>query len=52
MRDAGFAKVRRDGAKRFYEIDPSGFDELDTWLDQLRRFAEDLIARGVAVAVV
>lgn len=38
LRDTGFAKVRKDGAKRRYEIDPSGFDDVDAWLDQLRRF--------------
>ncbi|MEM8694848.1 MAG: metalloregulator ArsR/SmtB family transcription factor [Pseudomonadota bacterium] len=38
LRDAGFATVRRDGARRCYEIDPAGFDELDAWLDRLRRF--------------
>ncbi len=38
LRDTGFAKVRRDGAKRCYEIDPAGFDDVDEWLDQLRRF--------------
>ncbi len=38
LRDTGFAKVRRDGAKRCYEIDPTGFDDVDEWLDQLRRF--------------
>lgn len=36
--DAGLAKVRRDGAKRCYEIDPVGFHDVDAWLDQLRRF--------------
>lgn len=38
LRDSGFAKVRRDGAKRRYEIDPAGFDDVDAWLDRLRRF--------------
>ncbi|MDA7948073.1 MAG: metalloregulator ArsR/SmtB family transcription factor [Hyphomicrobiaceae bacterium] len=38
LRDTGFAKVRKDGAKRCYEIDPSGFDDVDAWLDQLRRY--------------
>ncbi len=38
LRDTGFAKVRRDGAKRCYEIDPTGFGDVDEWLDQLRRF--------------
>lgn len=38
LRDAGFAKVRKDGVKRCYEIDPAGFADVDTWLDQLRQF--------------
>lgn len=38
LRDTGFAKVRKDGAKRCYEIDPSGFDDVNDWLDQLQHF--------------
>jgi len=38
LRDTGFAKVRKDGAKRCYEIDPAGFDNVNAWLDQIRRF--------------
>lgn len=38
FRDTGFAKVRKDGAKRFYEIDPTGFDDVHVWLDWLRHF--------------
>lgn len=38
LRDNGFAKVRKDGAKRRYEIDPSGFDDVNDWLDLLKRF--------------
>jgi DNA-binding transcriptional ArsR family regulator len=38
LRDTGFAKVRKDGAKRCYAIDPKGFDELDAWLDQLHHY--------------
>ncbi len=38
LRDTGFAKVRKDGAKRCYEIDPAGFDDVDAWLDRLRHF--------------
>lgn len=38
LRDAGFAKVRQDGAKRCYKIDPAGFDDVNAWLDQLRHF--------------
>ena len=38
LRDTGFAKVRRDGAKRCYAVDPTGFRGVDAWLDQLRQF--------------
>ena len=38
LRDTGFAEVRKDGAKRCYEIDPSGFDDVNDWLEQLRHF--------------
>lgn len=38
LRDTGFAKVRKSGAKRCYEVHPAGFDDVDAWLDQLRHF--------------
>ena len=38
LRDTGFAKVRKDGAKRCYEIDPAGFDDVNAWLGRLRHF--------------
>ena len=38
LRDTGFAKVRKDGAKRCYEVDPAGFDDVNAWLDRLRHF--------------
>ncbi len=38
LRDTGFAKVRKDGARRCYEVDPSGFDAVHDWLDRLRHF--------------
>jgi len=41
LRDNGFAKVRKDGAKRWYEIDPSGFDAVKDWLDRLQDFWAD-----------
>ncbi len=36
LRKAGFASVRKEGAKRCYSIDPEGFDDVEAWLDQLR----------------
>lgn len=38
LRDAGFAQVRREGARRCYSIDPTGFEDVQAWLDQLRRY--------------
>lgn len=38
LRDTGFAQVRKEGAKRCYSIDPSGFDDVEAWLDQLRHY--------------
>jgi len=38
LRDSGFASVRKDGARRCYSINPSGFKDVEAWLDQLRRF--------------
>lgn len=38
LRDAGFAVVRPDGARRFYSLDPEPFRGVDQWLDQFRRF--------------
>ncbi|WP_299508364.1 metalloregulator ArsR/SmtB family transcription factor [uncultured Roseobacter sp.] len=38
LRDAGFAQVRKEGARRCYSIDPKGFEDVQGWLDQLRRY--------------
>lgn len=38
LRDSGFARVRADGARRLYAVDPGSFDEVDAWLDRVRRF--------------
>lgn len=38
LRDSGFASVRRDGARRCYTIDPSGFEDVEAWLGQLRHY--------------
>lgn len=38
LREAGFAKVRTDGARRCYAVDFAGFADVDAWLDQLRHF--------------
>jgi DNA-binding transcriptional ArsR family regulator len=37
LRDSGFARVRADGARRVYSIDPTSLGEVDAWLGQFRR---------------
>ena len=38
LRDNGFATVRPEGTRRLYAVDPTGLEEVDTWLDQYRHF--------------
>lgn len=38
LRDAGFATVRVDGARRLYAVDASPMREVDQWLDRFRMF--------------
>lgn len=38
LRDNGFATVHPEGTRRVYAIDTRAFEEVDTWLDQFRRF--------------
>lgn len=38
LRESGFASVRKEGSKRCYSIDPSGFDNVEAWLNQLRHY--------------
>ena len=38
LRDAGFATVRRDGARRLYAISPEPLRDVDAWIDPFRRF--------------
>jgi DNA-binding transcriptional ArsR family regulator len=38
LRDSGFAAVRAQGTRRLYAVRPEAFDEVDAWLDQVRRF--------------
>ena len=38
LRDSGFATVRVAGPRRSCAVDPSGLREVDTWLEQFRRF--------------
>jgi DNA-binding transcriptional ArsR family regulator len=38
LREAGFAVVRADGARRLYAVDAAPLREIDAWLDRFRRF--------------
>jgi DNA-binding transcriptional ArsR family regulator len=38
LRDAGFASVRPDGARRIYAVEPTRLREVDDWLDRFRAF--------------
>jgi len=38
LRDAGFASVRPDGARRIYAVEPLRLREVDDWLDRFRAF--------------
>ena len=38
LREAGFVESTVDAQRRFYRLKPEPFQELDTWLDQFRRF--------------
>lgn len=43
LREAGFATVRADGARRLYAVDAAPLREVDQWLDRFRRFWEQRI---------
>jgi DNA-binding transcriptional ArsR family regulator len=36
LRDAGFASVRPEGARRIYAVEPARLREVDAWLDSFR----------------
>jgi len=38
LRDAGFATVRVDGARRIYAVQAGPMREVDAWLDRFRTF--------------
>jgi hypothetical protein len=43
LREAGFASVRADGARRLYAVDATPLREVDRWLDRFRGFWEQRI---------
>ena len=38
LRENGFASVRAEGTRRLYSVDARPLAEVDTWLEQFRRF--------------
>jgi len=51
LRDAGFATVRAEGARRLYAVSPEPLAEADAWLDQFRRYwTPHLAALGTELA--
>jgi DNA-binding transcriptional ArsR family regulator len=51
LRDAGFASVRIDGARRLYTIEPAPLAQVDAWLERFRIFwAPKLEALATEVA--
>lgn len=37
LREAGLVRVRADGQRRWYELDPAPLTEIDAWLEPYRR---------------
>lgn len=51
LRDHGFARVRHEGTRRIYAIDPTALREVDAWLEQFRGFWDnrlDALATEIA----
>ncbi len=43
LRDGGFARVRVDGQRRIYRLDPAPLQEVDAWLAHYRAFWEQAL---------
>lgn len=41
LREARLVRVRVDGQRRIYSLDPAGLAAIDDWLDGVRRFWKD-----------
>ena len=51
LRESGFARVRNDGPRRIYSVEPGPLQEVDAWLDRFRGFWEqrlDALATEIA----
>ena len=38
LREARLVRVRVDGQRRIYSLDPEGFEEMEDWFAKMRRF--------------
>lgn len=38
LREANLVRVRTDGQRRIYSLDPEGFAEMEAWFEKMRRF--------------
>lgn len=38
LREAGLVRVRTDGQRRIYSLDPDGFAEMEDWFAKMRAF--------------
>jgi DNA-binding transcriptional ArsR family regulator len=38
LREAGLVRVRADGQRRLYSLDPASLGEIETWLEPYRAF--------------
>ena len=38
LREAGLVRVRVDGPKRIYSLDPQGLAAIDAWLGKVRKY--------------
>jgi DNA-binding transcriptional ArsR family regulator len=45
LREAGLVRVRRDGRRRWYELDPEPLAELDEWLEPYRQLWDGRLDR-------
>ena len=45
LREAGLVQVRRDGQRRWYELEPKPLAELDEWLEPYKELWEDRLDR-------
>lgn len=45
LKQAQFVRSRTDGQRRIYELDPSGFSELERWLMNIRHFWQGRLDR-------